>query len=138
MPRCVESCPTGALVFGDLDDPNSDIAQLAAKLDTESLSPEFATDSLVQYVNIPKRFVAGEVVCGDNEGECASGVSVTLNGSAGERKTVTDLFGDFEFEGLDKNEEYTISITADGYAAKELSFITQRDVNLGEIVLDPK
>jgi Fe-S-cluster-containing dehydrogenase component len=137
-PRCVESCPTGALVFGDLDDPNSEIAKLAAGLDTESLHPEFATDSLVQYVGIPKRFVAGEVVYKNNEGECAPGVKVTLTGGGLNLETVTDLFGDFEFEGLGKNESYQLVVAADGYAKSTLQFTTHRDVNLGEIVLDPK
>lgn len=136
-PRCVESCPTGALVFGDLDDPDSEIAGLVAKLDTESLHPEFTTDSLVQYVGIPKRFVAGEVVYKDNEGECAPGVKITLTGGGLHLETVTDLFGDFEFEGLGKNETYQLVVAADGYAESTLEFTTFKDVNLGEIVLNP-
>lgn len=137
-PRCVESCPTGALVFGDLDDPNSEIAKLSAKLDTESLHPEFKTDSLVQYVGIPKRFVAGEVVFRGSEGECAPGVKVTLTGGGLNLATKTDLFGDFEFEGLSKNETYQVVVAADGYKENTLEFTTFNDVNLGEIVLDPQ
>lgn len=30
MPMCVAACPTGVLVFGDLNDPGSDIGKLAA------------------------------------------------------------------------------------------------------------
>ena len=138
QPRCVESCPTGALVFGDLDDQNSEIAKLSKSLDVESLHPEFGTDSLVKYVGIPKRFVAGEVVFAGKEGECAPGVKVTLTGGGLTLETVTDIFGDFEFERLEKNESYTVAVSVDGYAAKEVSFVTRKDVNLGEVVLDPK
>ncbi len=138
MPRCVESCPVEALVFGDLDDPNSQISKLTASQAAESLHPEFKTDSLVKYVGIPKHFVAGEVIYKGNEGECAPGVKVSLSGGGQSLETVTDLFGDFEFEGLDKNVKYQVVVTADGYADKKVDFATYKDVNLGEIELEAK
>lgn len=138
MPRCVESCPTGALVFGDLDDPASDIAKLSADAATEEMHPEFGTQPLVKYIGLPKRFVAGEVVFADNQGECAIGVKVTLSGDGVERETATDVFGDFEFEGLENNKAYQIRIAAEGYTAQEIQCTTRKDVNLGEIVLAPK
>jgi hypothetical protein len=134
----VESCPTGALVFGDLDDPKSDIAKLAANTDTEEMRPEFNADPLVKYVGLPKRFVAGEVVFQDNQGECAQGVIVSLSGDGVDLETKTDLFGDFEFEGLARNEIYRMRIDAQGYITQQLELKTIKDVNLGEIVLEPK
>ena len=136
QPRCVESCPTGAMVFGDLDDPQSEIVRLAADLPVEDLHPEFATRPSVRYVYLPKRFVAGEVVFAGKEGECAEGVKVTLQGGGVNLATATDLFGDFEFEGLNKNEKYRLTVSAVGYREKMLEIVTRKDVNLGEIVLD--
>ena len=138
QPRCVESCPTGALAFGDLDDPASDIAKLVGASKVEDLHPEFATSPLVKYIGLPKRFVAGEVVWKDNTGECAKGVTVALSGGGLALETKTDAYGDFEFEGLSKNETYEIDIDAAGYAARKVRFTTLKDVNLGEIVLEPK
>lgn len=138
QPRCVESCPTGALVFGDLDDANSDIAKLAAACEVQAFHPEYGTDPLIKYRGIPKRFVAGEVVLADKQDECAQGIRVTLDSVGGPQQTITDLFGDFEFEGLERNQPYQIAIAADGYMAKQIEVTTCRDVNLGEIVLEPK
>lgn len=134
----MESCPTGALVFGDLDDPASEIAKLAGGPGVEAFHPEYKTDPLVKYMGIPKRFVAGEVVLKDRQGECAQNVNITLEGGERTRTTGVDLFGDFEFEGLEKNTEYRIVVAKDGYAPREITFTTRTDVNLGEIVLDPQ
>jgi len=138
QPRCVESCPTGALVFGDLDDPGSEIATLAADPRVEDLHPEYKTQPVVSYIGLPKRFVVGEVVLQDNPGECAQGVMVSLQRSGMRLETKTDLYGDFEFENLPKNQTYQVSIAADGYVVRQIELTTRKDVNLGEIVLEPK
>jgi len=133
-PRCVEACPTGALTFGDLDDPNSEVAKLNASGKTEILHPEYEMKEKVTYIGLPKRFVAGSVVLGDKD-ECAENVSVTLTGE-GENKTVkTDNYGDFEFEGLPEDKEYSVKIECPGYKPEEFSVKTKVDVYLGDIIL---
>ena len=137
-PRCVESCPTKALVFGDLNDPHSEISRIiaTAKGKLEVLHPEYGLMPKVQYIGIPKRFIAGEVVFRDKKDECAAGVKVTLS-SKGEADKVakTDNYGDFEFEGLDADKDYTILIEHGGYSAKKVKVRTNIDTYLGEILL---
>jgi Fe-S-cluster-containing dehydrogenase component len=135
-PRCVEACPTGALTFGDLDDPASTISKYVAEKQIEAFHPEYGTKPVVMYVGIPKRFVAGEVVRDDARGECAEGVAVTLEGDGVKLATRSDSYGDFEFEGLDKNKAYTVTVDLPGYARKVFQVTTSNDVNLGEIVLE--
>ena len=88
------------------------------------------------YVGIPKRFVTGEVVRADNIGECAEGVKVTLERGGVVLETKSDSYGDFEFEGLDKNQAFTVTVSLDGYATKVFAITTFNDVNLGETVLE--
>ena len=133
-PRCVEVCPTEALIFGDLDDPNSKIAKLIAEGNTEPLHPEYGLKEKVVYTNIPRKFIAGTVVYGDND-ECAEGATVTLSGNGKKMTTKTNLFGDFEFEGLADSTDYTVKIEAKGYKTKEMTAKTTIDVNLGVIML---
>jgi len=137
VPRCVEACPTGALVFGDLDDAKSDINAALAAAKTEDYHPEYEAAPLVKYVGIPKRFVTGEVLCQDDMGECVPDVLVTIEGDGCKLETRTDFFGDFEFDGLQKDVTYKVRIEKAGYAPQVLDVTTQRDVDLGQVVLQP-
>ena len=134
-PRCVESCPTGAMYFGDLDDATSDIAIKAKELNAGAFHPEYSTDPSVLYAGIPKKFVAGEVVLADNPGECAQGVKLVLDGNGEKWQILSDSYGDFEFEGLEKNTSYTLTVEKEGYATYTTQIFTRTDVNLGEIVI---
>ena len=48
-PACVEACPAHALVFGNLEDPASAVAQLAQSKDSFRLLESLATGSKVYY-----------------------------------------------------------------------------------------
>ena len=134
VPRCVEACPTGALIFGDLDDPKSEISKIMASGKTEVLHPEYGMKEKVNYISLPRKFVAGTVILGDVD-EVAPGVEVSLSGNGKGRTTKTNGFGDFEFEGLADNTGYTVKINAPGYKAKSIKTKTSKDIYLGEIVL---
>ena len=137
-PRCVEACPTKALVFGDLNDPDSEISRTiaAAKGKLEVLHPKYGLVPNVKYIGLPKRFVAGEVVFKDKKDECAVGVKVTLS-SKGQADgiTRTDNYGEFEFEGLDANKDYTLLVEHSGYSPRKMKVNTKIDMYLGEILL---
>lgn len=135
-PRCVEACPAGALVFGDLDDPESEISTLMAFSKTEDINPDYELKPRVLYMGLPKRFVSGEVVLSDRQHECAEGVTVTLIQGDSTRASKTDSFGDFEFTGL-KEEEFTLKIEHPGYTAHVFKDRSKEDVCLGEILLEP-
>jgi len=137
-PRCVEACPTKALVFGDVNNLDSEISKImaAAKGKLEVLHPEYGLMPNVKYIGIPKRFIAGEVVSRDKKDECAAGVKVMLSSKGNADKvTKTDNYGDFEFEGLDADKDYTVSIEHSGYSAKKVKVKTSIDRYLGEILL---
>lgn len=136
-PRCAEVCPTQAILFGDLADPHSDIAKLCAAKHFEDFHPEFETKPRVQYLGLPKRFIAGEVVVADDLDRPAEGVSVILYG-AGERLAAqTDNYGDFEFADLTEQVQYRLRIEHPGYRTHEIPIPVGACLNLGMIVLEP-
>jgi len=133
-PRCVEACPTGALLFGDLNDLESEISKVWALEKVEILHPEFELKSRVKYIGIPKRFIAGTVLFKDKD-QCAENAKVTLTGQGKKQTVRTNNFGDFEFEGLGEGEDFTVKIEHSGYAPQSFKVQTKLDVYLGEILL---
>jgi Fe-S-cluster-containing dehydrogenase component len=57
MPACVETCPTLARSFGDLNDPNSAVSQAIRNADTvDVMRPELGVGPNVYYLNAPANF----------------------------------------------------------------------------------
>ncbi len=133
-PRCVEMCPTGALVFGDMNDPDSEISKLIAEHHHKPLHPEYGLGENVVYINVPKTFVTGTVVVKATD-QCAKDVKVTLKGDGVEQTVRTSAFGDFWFEGLDKRKDYTVEVAPEGGEKIVLQAHTLKDVDLGEIFI---
>ncbi len=50
VPACVASCPTGAIVFGDLDDPESQVAKLSHSPRSFHLLEDLGTKPKVTYL----------------------------------------------------------------------------------------
>jgi tetrathionate reductase subunit B len=49
LPACVEVCPKGAKIFGDLNDPDSDLVQFKKKYSWQVLKPHMNTEPKVYY-----------------------------------------------------------------------------------------
>lgn len=58
LPACVATCVTHARMFGDLNDPQSDIAQLATAQKTEILQPDIGLKTATTYIGLAKTMEA--------------------------------------------------------------------------------
>jgi Fe-S-cluster-containing dehydrogenase component len=128
VPRCVDSCPTGALKFGE----ESQFQELIAKAEPIKAG---SCKGRVYYLNVPKKFVAGTVY-DPVEKEVLIGATCTLKDKANDQtvKVETDNFGDFWFNGLPNEERvYSLTIEKDGKNKVIDPIDAAKDVNLGDI-----
>ena len=133
-PRCVEVCPARVFTFGEKED----LAGLAAE--AEQLHPEYKTSPAVYYIGLPKTFIAGSIFCNETK-DCLENVKVTLTEpAAGKTFTaLTNNYGDFEFEGLEKGTAWQIKMEAEGYYPAMIADIPlDKDISLGNIYLQKK
>jgi len=54
LPACVTVCPTRARLFGDLNDPNSEVARVRQADQWHVLKPEAHTSSMCLYLGLPR------------------------------------------------------------------------------------
>ena len=50
VPACVNTCQGGARIFGDLNDPDSEVARLVAREAVQVIGPDFGTEPRVFYI----------------------------------------------------------------------------------------
>lgn len=136
QPRCVQSCPAHAIMFGDLDDQDSDVAKLVQSGKTQVFHPEYSTSPTVAYIGLEKMttlFIAGAVVFEDTD-ECAENVTVTITGDFGTETAKTNNYGNFEFDGLSTGD-YKLTFETAGHAAKTIDVSLTKEMYLQDIMI---
>lgn len=103
IPRCVEVCPTGALRWLELDEDDEETVFALFDEGWKPYRAELGTHPNVLYRGLDsfeKQLYCGKVVV---DGDCVAGLEVTLaRGGETLARTVTNAFGEYRFDGLDK------------------------------------
>ncbi|MCR4771106.1 MAG: 4Fe-4S dicluster domain-containing protein [Oscillospiraceae bacterium] len=129
LPRCVEACPTDAIMFGEEDELTDQIEGASV------IMPETACFPRVYYRNVPGKFIGGTLY-DPEENEVVIGARCLLHSGGKNWEAVSDSYGDFWFNDLPVGL-FTLVIQAPGYRYKTFENIkTSNAVNLGDIPLE--
>jgi Fe-S-cluster-containing dehydrogenase component len=138
-PRCVQSCPTGAMRFLNMEE--SRMADIIDEENLEVLHPEYKTLPRVYYKNLYrylKCFIAGSVAFQNNGlTDCADGARVTLYRKSEKISEITaDNYGDFKFDNLDEDSgDYRLEIDFKTYPKKSVDVRLTTSQNVGTIII---
>jgi Fe-S-cluster-containing dehydrogenase component len=131
LPRCVDACPTDAMLFGE----ESELRDL---IDGSTvLAPETGARPRVHYRNVPGFFIGGTVYDPDKE-EVLEGASCRLQSGGKTWLATADEFGDFWFLDLPAGV-FDLAVDRKGYRTRVFAGIktgADRSVNLGDVALE--
>ncbi len=140
--RCQQACPTGALSVLYVEDDK--LAEIIAEEKLETLDnggttarPRCYYKNLYRFV---KCMIMGSVAVGKNDiSECVVGAGIRLykNGDM-LAEQLSDDFGDFKFDGLDKAGNYEIEVLIDGKMVHKLEVVLDKSMSLGTIWITPE
>ena len=141
-PRCVQSCPTGALRSVMITD--SEMEKLKSEEGLEQLEPEIQTKPRVHYKNLhlyKKCFIGGTVVI-TNGGleDCLEGAITVLN-KDGKKigEEISDAFGEFKFDDLEPaSGTHRIDILHPEYTSLSVNVELRESIYTGVHVLKPR
>lgn len=142
-PRCVQSCPTGALKSVKITDD-----EMRVLIDEEKLQPirsDLDTKSRVFYKNLHrynKLFVAGEIL-GNSNGvtDCVASATVTLYSQGSEvASTDSDEFGEFMLDGLSaESGAYELRISHERFSTRTINVVLEdQSIVVDSVSLDSK
>jgi Fe-S-cluster-containing dehydrogenase component len=141
-PRCVQSCPTGALQAQKVTD--DEMQALAAAQQLETLQPGLGTRPRVYYRNLyryTKLFVGGSVTAArGGVVDCLAGATVELGRDQRvHRSGTTDVFGEFKLDALEPHSgAWEVRVSHPGYRSRSLPLLLADEcVVLDEIQLQP-
>jgi len=135
-PRCVGACPNEAMLFGDLDDPGSEVSKKIAQGRVTQLAELSGKETNVVHLNIPTIFLAGSVYTKEDDAVEGAKVTLTDKKSGTARSCETNCFGDWEFEWLDKGSEYELAVEKAGFKPFSAKTVADDDRYFGEIILE--